>query len=288
MKGIILAGGMGTRLRPLTWSISKQLLPVYNKPMIFYPLTVQMLAGIREVLIITTPEHLPLFKQLLRDGSQWGMRFTYVEQPKPAGLAQAFLLDKGFIGRDPVCLILGDNIFYGSGLSRQVQQAARLQRGATIFGYAVKDPERYGVVEFDAAGKAISIEEKPAKPRSHYAVPGLYFYDNDVVSISENLKPSPRGELEITDVNRVYMERGDLNVIVWSRGTAWLDAGTHESLLDASEFVRAIEDRQGTMIGCPEEVAYRMKFIDAGQLEKLAADMKGNSYGEYLMGVLRE
>lgn len=288
MKGIILAGGLGTRLRPLTWSVSKQLLPVYNKPMIYYPLTVQMLAGIREVLVISTPEHLPLFRQLLRDGSQWGMRFSYVEQPRPAGLAQAFLLDKAFIGRDPVCLILGDNIFYGSGLSRQVQQAATLREGATIFGYAVKDPQRYGVVEFDAAGKAISIEEKPARPRSHFAVPGLYFYDNDVVSISQNLRPSPRGELEITDVNRVYLERGKLNVIVWSRGTAWLDAGTHESLLDAGEFVRAIEERQGTMIGCPEEVAYRMKFIDAAQLEKLAADMKGNSYGEYLAGLLKE
>jgi glucose-1-phosphate thymidylyltransferase len=286
MKGIILAGGMGTRLRPLTWSVSKQLLPVYNKPMVFYPLTVQMLAGIREVLIISTPEHLPLFKALLRDGSQWGMRFSYVEQPKPAGLAQAFLLDKGFIGRDPVCLILGDNIFYGSGLSKQVQQAATLKEGATIFGYAVKDPERYGVVEFDGKGKAISIEEKPTQPRSHFAVPGLYFYDNEVVSISENLKPSPRGELEITDVNRVYLERGRLNVIVWTRGTAWLDAGTHESLLDASEFVRAIEDRQGTMIGSPEEVAWRMKFIDDAQLERLAAEMKGNSYGAYLMDLL--
>ncbi len=288
MKGIILAGGLGTRLRPLTWAVSKQLLPVYNKPMIYYPLSVQMLAGIREVLVISTPEHLPLFRLLLGDGSKWGMRFSYVEQPEPAGLAQAFLLDKGFIGRDPVCLILGDNIFHGSGLSRQVQQAAAMREGATIFGYAVKDPQRYGVVEFDAAGKAISIEEKPSHPKSHFAVPGLYFYDNEVVTISENLKPSPRGELEITDVNRVYLQRGRLNVLVWSRGTAWLDAGTHESLLDASEFVRAIEDRQATMIGCPEEVAYRMKFIDAGQLEKLAAEMKGNSYGQYLLDLLKE
>lgn len=288
MKGIILAGGMGTRLRPLTWAVSKQLLPVYNKPMIYYPLSVLMFGGIREVLIISTPHDLPMFRRLLRDGSQWGMKFSYVEQPEPAGLAQAFLLDKSFIGSDPVCLILGDNIFYGSGLRKQVQEAAALRQGAMIFGYAVKDPHRYGVVEFDETGKAISIEEKPAKPRSHYAVPGLYFYDNDVVNIAENLKPSPRGELEITDVNRIYMERGRLQVKVWSRGTAWLDAGTHESLLQASDFVHALEERQGLMIGCVEEVAYAMRFIDAAQLEKLAGEMADNTYGQYLMNLLRE
>jgi glucose-1-phosphate thymidylyltransferase len=288
MKGIILAGGMGTRLRPLTWSVSKQLLPVYNKPMIFYPLSVLMLAGMREILVISTPHDLPLFKRLLRDGSQWGVRFHFVEQPEPKGLAQAFLLDKAFINNGPACLILGDNIFYGSGLRTQVQQAATLQDGAIVFGYPVKDPERYGVVEFDKTGRVISIEEKPKAPKSHFAVPGLYFYDKDVVSVAENLKPSPRGELEITDLNREYLKAGKLKVQLWSRGTAWLDAGTHESLLEAQVFVQAIEHRQGMMIGCPEEVAWRMKFIDDAQLEKLASEMAGNSYGQYLLSILRD
>ena len=288
MKGIILAGGHGTRLYPLTRAVSKQLLPVYNKPMVLYPLSVLMLAGIREVMLISTPTDLPLFKRLLGSGAQWGMSFHYVEQPAPAGLAQAFLLDKGFIGKDPVCLILGDNIFYGSGLRNTVKTAAELEHGACIFGYPVKDPERYGVVEFDKTGKAISLEEKPAKPKSHFAVPGLYFYDNDVVDIATNLKPSPRGELEITDVNKAYLQRGDLMVQVWGRGLAWLDAGTHESLLQASTFVQTIEDRQGTMISCPEEIAWRMGFIDDKQLEKLANEMKNNSYGQYLFDLLKD
>lgn len=288
MKGVILAGGMGTRLRPLTWAVSKQLLPVYNKPMIYYPLSVQLLAGIREILLISTPHDLPLFKRLLGDGSKWGISFSYVEQPEPKGLAQAFLLDKSFIGDSSVCLILGDNIFYGSGLREQVRDAARVKEGAVIFGYSVKDPQRYGVVTFDEQGTATSIEEKPSNPRSHFAVPGLYFYDNNVVSIAENLKPSPRGELEITDVNRVYLEQGNLQVKVWSRGTAWLDAGTHESLLDAANFIHALEERQGLMIGCLEEVAYRMGYIDAAQVEKLADEMPGTSYQRYLKDLINE
>lgn len=288
MKGIILAGGHGTRLYPLTLAISKQLLPVYNKPMIYYPLSVLMLAGIREVLIISTPNDLPHFKRLLKDGRQWGMDFSYVEQPEPKGLAQAFLLDKPFINNEPCCLCLGDNIFYGSGLRQQINDAAQVTDGATVFGYPVKDPERYGVVEFDDTGKVISLEEKPEKPKSHFAVPGLYFYDKEVTAIAEDLKPSPRGELEITDLNRVYMDRGKLNVKLWSRGTAWLDAGTHESLLQAGTFVEAIEQRQGMMIGCPEEIAWRQKFIDNTQLEKLGDSMKSNGYGQYLQALLKD
>ncbi|MEM8739097.1 MAG: glucose-1-phosphate thymidylyltransferase RfbA [Planctomycetota bacterium] len=288
MKGIILAGGHGTRLYPLTQAISKQLLPVYNKPMVYYPLSVLMLAGIREVLVISTPYDLPHFKRLLGDGHQWGMQFAYVEQPEPKGLAQAFLLDQAFINREPCCLCLGDNIFHGSGLRQQVKDAAQVTDGATVFGYPVRDPERYGVVEFDADGKVISLEEKPQKPKSHFAVPGLYFYDQHVTDIAQNLEPSPRGELEITDLNRVYMERGKLNVKLWSRGTAWLDAGTHESLLQAGTFVEAIEQRQGMMIGCPEEIAWRQQFIDDAQFQKLADTMKTNGYGQYLHALLAD
>ena len=288
MKGIILAGGHGTRLYPLTQAISKQLLPVYNKPMIYYPLSTLMLAGIKEVLIISTPHDLPHFKHLLKDGSQFGMKFSYVEQPSPAGLAQAFLLDKGFTKDQPCCLCLGDNIFYGAGLRKTLQAAAKLTEGATVFGYPVKDPERYGVVEFDADNKAISLEEKPDQPKSHFAVPGLYFYDQQVTEMAENLKPSPRGELEITDLNRIYMERGELNVQLWSRGMAWLDAGTHESLLQAGTFVEAIEERQGMMIGCPEEIAWKMGFIDAAKLEEHAETMKSNGYGQYLKQLLAD
>lgn len=288
MKGIILAGGHGTRLYPLTLAVSKQLLPVSNKPMIYYPLSVLMLAGIREVLIISTPTDLPGFQRLLGDGSKWGMSFSYVEQPEPKGLAQAFLLDKSFTADAPCCLILGDNIFYGTGLSEQVRAAAQVTDGATVFGYKVKDPERYGVVEFDDQGKVISLEEKPEQPKSHYAVPGLYFYDKNVTSIAESIEPSPRGELEITDLNRVYMEQGKLNVQLWSRGTAWLDAGTHESLLQASNFIETIEQRQGVMISCPEEIAWQEGFIDDAQLEKLAETMKSNEYGQYLFALLKD
>ena len=288
MKGIILAGGHGTRLWPLTIGTSKQLLPVYNKPMIYYPLSVLMLAGIREVLIISTPEHLPLFKGLLGDGSQWGMTLKYVEQPEPKGLAQAFLLDTEFIGDDSVCLILGDNIFHGRGLTSSLREAAQIEKGATVFAYPVRDPERYGVVEFDKDRKVVSIEEKPEKPRSHFAIPGLYFYDNRVVEIAKNLKPSPRGELEITDVNRQYLEDGELNVQVWGRGLAWLDAGTHESLLQAQVFVQALEERQGRMISCPEEIAWRMGFIDDAKFREAGERMDKNSYGEYLLEILRD
>jgi len=286
MKGIILAGGKGSRLFPLTTAISKQLLPVYDKPMIYYPLSMLMLAGIREILVISTPEALPAFQVLLGDGSQWGLQFEYAAQPSPRGLADAFLVRSEFIAGEPVCLILGDNIFFGHGLPEKLRHAAQLQDGALIFAYPVRDPERYGVVEFDASGKALSIEEKPLHPRSHYAVPGLYFYDSKVVEIAANLKPSPRGELEITDVNRVYMERGELRVDVIGRGVAWLDAGTHESLLQAAMFVQAVEDRQGMMISCLEEIAFRMGYIDADGLRRQAQIMQGNQYGAYLFHLL--
>jgi glucose-1-phosphate thymidylyltransferase len=288
MKGIILAGGKGTRLYPLTLAISKQLLPVYDKPMIYYPLSMLMLSEIREVLIISTPEDLPLYRRLLGDGSQWGLRFTYAEQAKPRGLADAFVVGRDFIGKDPVALILGDNIFFGHGLGDTLHAAARLPSGAVIFAYSVRAPQHYGVVEFDSKGKAISLEEKPKQPRSHYAVPGMYFYDNEVVRIAAELKPSPRGELEITDLNRVYLERGQLRVEVLGRGVAWLDAGMHETLLQASSFVQAVEERQGLMISCPEEIAYRMGYIKADQLRELAEQMAGNSYGAYLLRLLQE
>jgi glucose-1-phosphate thymidylyltransferase len=283
MKGIILAGGHGTRLYPLTLIVSKQMLPVYDKPMIYYPLSMLMLAGIRDVLVISTPEALPGLQRLLEDGSQWGLSFSYVEQTSPRGLADAFLVGSDFIGGDPVCLILGDNIFYGHGLPDQLRKAASLDRGALVFAYPVKDPERYGVIEFDATGKAVSIEEKPTRPRSHYAVPGLYFYDDQVVSLASALKPSARGELEITDLNRVYLERGLLRVEPMGRGVAWLDAGTHESLLQAANFVQAVEDRQGMMISCPEEIAFRMGYIRRDELRTLARKLDSNQYGQYLL-----
>ena len=288
MKGILLAGGHGTRLYPLTTSLSKQILPVYDKPMIYYPLSMLMLAGIRDILIVSTPVALPLYSELLQDGSQWGVKFTYAEQSQPRGIADAFVVGSEFVGDSPVCLALGDNIFYGHGLPEILQKAATLQRGALVFAYPVADPGRYGVVEFDNTGKALSIEEKPQNPRSNFAVPGVYFYDSRVLEVARHLKPSARGEVEITDINNDYLERGELQVEILGRGFAWLDAGTHESLLQAANFVHALQERQGMMISCPEEIAFRRGYISRDQFRSLAEALRSNRYGLYLFQLLHD
>jgi len=289
MKGIILAGGKGTRLYPITLATSKQMLPVYDKPMVYYPLSMMMLAGIREILIISTPDALPSFRSLLKDGSQWGVQFDYAEQPEPRGLADAFLVGRDFIGDSSVCLMLGDNILYGQGMGALLQDCASLKEGAIIFGYKVHDPQRYGIVEYDeGSGKVVSLEEKPLHPKSSYAVPGIYFYDNQVVSIAETLTPSARGEIEITDLNRIYLQRGKLRAKLFGRGVAWLDAGTHESLLQAAAFIQTIQERQGLMISCPEEIAFQMGYITKEQLCELGKELAGNSYGNYVLGLANQ